>query len=312
MGQPLHRLREFFSNKKYAAWRRLVYGLASTFLLVVIVNLSVFAVAKFRIDPFWEEFERGRIVKIGQTVLIFGHGTWETDTNNIERHVTIASYRGKDLHMPTLDLVRSLHEEGATWIWGTWCYAGDRSYVERDLVTGKEVPWPSYVSRSKGAGVVYPVWLVLGFVRFTDGKKIEPRALLLDEMALDTVPVPFYMSDANQETPEGLQKRVEEHAGLYLRDRGFYRLRPDSIMTASGIHRDTVIYTTANPHGAPRSRQENQDYLNDFTKRKNTATKTIQAIMWVRKETIPIWLRLDPYILTIDTSNSEDSLGTKE
>lgn len=156
--------------------RRLLFFTLGFILLIIVVNLLFWALIGLKVGPIWDEYERGRIVRVGSVAFIFGHGEWEIDSTAVEQHITIASYRGEKIHKPTLDVVNSLYADGVRWIWGTWCYAGDQPYIQRDLITGEEIPWPSYVSRSKGAGVVIPVWLVIGFARFTRG---EPRSPML-------------------------------------------------------------------------------------------------------------------------------------
>ena len=288
--------------------RRFIYILAGFVSLIVIVNLIFWLFVRLQISPIWDEYERGRILRIGSVAFVFGHGTW-AETDAVEKHMTTAFYRGENVHKPTLDLVKDLYREGVRWIWGTWCYAGDRPYIERDLVTGEETPWPSYVSRSKSAGVVIPVWLVVGFARFTNGEISKPPTLL-EETMLDTVYIPFHIFDVNRETGESFEARVKEYIGFELRNKGFH-VRPDSV---SKVYRDTVVYEGSISvrvlnlpipwHLSLKERErllrERRKYWDRYSRGVVRGKKVDWVTIWIRGRAIRVWLSIDPYIRDIN------------
>lgn len=129
--------------------------------------------------------------------MIFGHGSWSTSPSLVE-HIT--SVEG--INVPTIDLVRQLHDEGATYIWGTWCYANDFDGIIRiDKVFGVKEYWPSYVSRPKGKGKTLPIWIGPWFVRLNDNKPqgVDTSAFDFNQrlrVALDTPEEEWYSKDS--------------------------------------------------------------------------------------------------------------------
>ncbi len=123
----------------------------------VVFGLSIL----FHLPPAEKLYEDGIIIKVGPIAMVFCHSKWITK-EGIASHM---SYIGNDT-FETRNLVEKLHEDGVTYVWGSWCYAEDYGEVLWiDLASGEKKFWPSYVSRG-GSGITVPIWVGLWFVRF--------------------------------------------------------------------------------------------------------------------------------------------------
>lgn len=155
--------------------RKVLVRCAVAFTAVVILgNILFWILVGVNFSPVRNEYERGRILRFGPAVLVFGHGDW-VEQNSVTYHRTIVRDGDSTLVLSTLTLVKRLHAEGARWIWGTWCYSGDRPFIARDMVAGRELPWPSYVSRNETPGRTWPIWLGFGFYRASIGGPETPK-----------------------------------------------------------------------------------------------------------------------------------------
>lgn len=149
----------------------LAKGCLALIVVVILSNILFWVLVGTQFSLVKDEYDYGRIIRVGRMAFVFGHGEWITE-KGVEQHYTTAFlHEGVDVKRPTLEVVQELHHEGVTWIWGTWCYSGDHSFIRRDEKSGKETPWPGYVSRNMQPGETLPVWLGLGFVRLSVGSR---------------------------------------------------------------------------------------------------------------------------------------------
>lgn len=133
--------------------------------LIILGNVGFWILVSMSFAPVQGEYEEGRIVRLGGVALVFGHGTWNTEDNVYAHWTSVQLNDSTTYNGTTLALVDSLHADGATWVWGTWCHTGEHSYIQKNTITGVATPWPTYVSRNTTAGVTIPVWVGLGFYR---------------------------------------------------------------------------------------------------------------------------------------------------
>jgi hypothetical protein len=148
--------------------RRVFVALGVT---IILSNILFWLLVGFQFSPVKDQYDDGRIVRIGRIALVFGHGEW-IKKDSVEEHFTTAYLReGLEIKRPTLEVVEQLRREGSLWIWGTWCYSGDHNFIRRNVYTGNEVEWPSYVSRNENPGETLPLWLGVGFVRLSVGSR---------------------------------------------------------------------------------------------------------------------------------------------
>lgn len=130
--------------------------------VVLLINTLFWILVSLNANPWYRE---GCIVKIGPLAMVFAHGSWNATPSLVE-HMTTLNNETR----PTLEVVQKLHEEGAEYIWGTWCYPNDYDGVIRiDRVSNSKVYWPSYVSYG-GKGKTIPIWIGPWFIRVNDNK----------------------------------------------------------------------------------------------------------------------------------------------
>jgi hypothetical protein len=157
--------------------RKVLLALA---LVVIVSNILFWILVGVNFSPVKDEYVFGRIIRVGNAAFVFGHGEWITD-EGIKEHYTTAFLRsGVDVKRPTLEVVEGLRREGVRWVWGTWCYSGDHPYVRRDIKSGRQIPWPDYVSRNKKPGETWPVWVGVGFIRISVGSRHREEPALPD------------------------------------------------------------------------------------------------------------------------------------
>lgn len=145
---------------------RVIAGIAANVaVLLLAANLLFWALVAARFSPIEQSYLEGRVVWLGRHVMVFGHGYWSRDDGFWQHQTMTKLGDGTKYDGPTLDLIARLHREGATSVWGSWCYSGDFPYIRKDLVTGRTTPWPSYSSYNRTPGITIPIWLGAAFVR---------------------------------------------------------------------------------------------------------------------------------------------------
>lgn len=140
-------------------------ALLSTTALILLSNLGFWLLASARVSPIQSVYETGRIFWLGDHAFVFGHGSWGLSSGYWQHRTVVRLQDGSIYAGPTLDLLNQLRREGAHSVWGTWCYSGNYPFIRKDLVTGEETPWPSFVSYNRSPGRTVPIWLGASFVR---------------------------------------------------------------------------------------------------------------------------------------------------
>ncbi len=139
--------------------------LSAAALLIVAGNLVFWGLVAMGLPVAQERYQDGRLLWVGRTAMIFGHGYWRL-ADGYWQHQTVVRLEDGTLYRgSTLELLTRLRTDGAHSIWGSWCYSGNFPYIRKDLVTGEETPWPSYTSYNHTPGKTIPIWLGVRFVR---------------------------------------------------------------------------------------------------------------------------------------------------
>ena len=298
-------------KEKRLFWRILL-ALAA---LVLVANVMFWILVGVQFSPVSSRYEGGRIVRLGPVALVFGHGDWGT-VDGIESHFTTVADRGNTISEPTIQLVERLHQEGARWIWGTWCYSGDHDYVVKDHITGEEIPWPEYVSRNRHLGMTLPVWVGLGFVRLGLGPAHQYDEYSSQHEYLlptDTAEVDLDLWRSS-EAPLSAEDAAAYAAGRVLSNAGFPD--PDSVTGVSPkeitwdhvreyqlwIENNSAYWAgkITNEEWSRRNKEQNKLEAQNriaFESRFAAATETVQANAWIRGKVVPVWIRIKPTII---------------
>jgi hypothetical protein len=155
------------------------------FLFVLVVNVGFWVLVGLSFGPVEDLYRSGLVVKLKPfgRAYVFAHGSydygyevpepvpnWSIDLGPRtwgQSNLNSPVYHSMDLgdsEYSTLSYVNELREEGYTYVWGSWCRAGDHEFIMR-YRNGTEVPWPDWVSRNERPGTTIPVFWGLGFVR---------------------------------------------------------------------------------------------------------------------------------------------------
>jgi len=164
-------------------------------LIILLTNFIFYVCAFMGINPIYNLWKRGVIIKAKPYAFLFVHGnycydcgliTYQNETQIIDwywGYVHLTSYDG--INIPTESIIHSLKRDGYTKIWGTWCHTGKEPYISKylkqervyniynnnsKLISKGEfkfhyAKWDENVSRRKKDGIVYPIWVGLGFIR---------------------------------------------------------------------------------------------------------------------------------------------------
>lgn len=290
--------------------KNIFFRLAAVLVSIIIVaNLGFWFLVGTEFSSLSNLYRDGTVVKVGPTALVFGHGNWNEEKGVI-KHYTFTSYKGELVYTPTLDLVSRLHKEGARWVWGTWCFSGDHSYIEKDIVTGKETRWPRYVSRNKTPGETLPIWLGLGFLRLSIGKPDSVGTLkrfLIPSDTLDTDAWTHRFHDIE------LDRWIELKTQYQLIQLNSINVEIDSV---SGIVQDTIVHDFSKSDRAFMAFEKLPSSVSDkiynqtrerlqkikaeedeeFDKTYSSATKLTLVKVWIRQKPFPIWVKIVPII----------------
>lgn len=284
---------------RLARRRRLVWSGAVGFVwLILTANLLFWGSVQADVPIVNRLFEQGRLFWLGQRAFLFGHGYWKI-TDGYWQHQTVVRladgtvYRG-----PTLDLLAQLHERGASFVWGTWCYTGNYPYIQMDLITGRREPWPSYASYNRTAGITIPIWVGSSFVRLgwpRDRYTSEPPTF--GTVAPDTLVLTGTSAD-----------RVEQAFSL-IRRRTPGLPRPDSV-SWQPVQRDTVWSLSRRDllELSESGRHKVREWeLSELERQTNTGL----ALYWVGGRALPVFVRISAVLRrTLERPDFEAAYGS--
>lgn len=246
---------------------------------ILLINLVFWALVAARFSPVQQRYELGRVVWVGQHALVFGHGYWMR-SNGFWQHQTLTQLQDGTIYRgPTLNLLTKLRIRGARTVWGTWCYSGDYPYIQKDLVTGKETPWPSYASYNKKPGLTIPIWIGTTFVRlWWPQRQYQEAPEVISYVSPDTVHLGL----------PSLERMVHAY---YLVQRQFEDLpQPDSITWRTVRSREAHTISIDDYYSLSINQRRE---LRELKTRPFTPDERIGLIRyWVRGRAFPVHVRI--------------------
>lgn len=262
--------------------RRAWGSLAAFGWLILAVNLLFWGLIAAQIAPVQRLYEKGRIVWVGEKAFLFAHGYWEISDGYWEHQTVVKLAGGRLYRGPTLNLLLQLRRRGATSVWGSWCFTGDYPYIRKDLVSGRQVPWPSYASYNTTPGVTIPIWLGSTFVRLgwpKDRYGEEPPsigAFTPDTLVLMN-PSAHHVEQAFTLVQQRVSNRLPRPDSV-----SWYPLAPDTVY---GLSWSTL--RALSPDERRRAHAEERAAL-------KSKSRTGLALFWIRGRAFPMHIRIPP------------------